>query len=71
MGVVTGPMEFQFGTNWAMFAKAAGGVFGHTLAMEGAFSFFLESAFLGLLVFGEKRLGARLHWLAAVGAFIC
>jgi cytochrome d ubiquinol oxidase subunit I len=70
MGVVTGiPMEFQFGTNWAMFAKAAGGVLGQTLAMEGVFSFFLESAFLGLLVFGEKRLGARLHWLAAVMVF--
>jgi cytochrome bd ubiquinol oxidase subunit I len=70
MGVVTGiPMEFQFGTNWAMFAKAAGGVLGQTLAMEGVFSFFLESAFLGLLVFGEKRLGARLHWLAAVLVF--
>ena len=71
MGVVTGiPMEFQFGTNWAMFAKAAGGVVGQTLAMEGVFSFFLESAFLGLLIFGEKRLSARLHWLAAVMVFV-
>ena len=71
MGVVTGiPMEFQFGTNWAIFAKAAGGVIGQTLAMEGVFSFFLESAFLGLLIFGEKRLGARLHWLAAVMVFV-
>jgi cytochrome d ubiquinol oxidase subunit I len=70
MGVVTGiPMEFQFGTNWAVFAKTAGGILGQTLAMEGVFSFFLESAFLGLLVFGEKRLGARLHWLAAVMVF--
>ena len=44
MGVVTGiPMEFQFGTNWARFSKAAGGVIGQTLAMEGVFSFFLES----------------------------
>ena len=66
MGVVTGiPMEFQFGTNWARFAKAAGGIVGQTLAMEGVLSFFLESTFLGLLVFGEKRLGPRLHWLAA------
>src|SRR5216684_1790368 len=40
MGVVTGiPMEFQFGTNWAEFSKAAGGVVGQTLAMEGIFSF--------------------------------
>src|ERR1700683_4274543 len=49
MGVVTGiPMEFQFGTNWAKFSRAAGGVIGQTLAMEGLFSFFLESTFLGL-----------------------
>ena len=58
MGVVTGiPMEFQFGTNWARFSKAAGGVIGQTLAMEGVFSFFLESSFLGAFLFGEKRLG--------------
>src|SRR5437773_12452522 len=65
VGVVTGiPMEFQFGTNWASFSRAAGGVIGQTLAMEGVFSFFLESTFLGLLLFGEKRLGPRGHWLA-------
>src|SRR5918995_1753243 len=58
MGVVTGiPMEFQFGTNWSRFSKAAGGVIGQTLAMEGVYSFFLESTFLGLLLYGEKRLG--------------
>ena len=46
IGVVTGiPMEFQFGTNWAQFSQAAGGVIGQTLAMEGVFSFFLESSF--------------------------
>src|SRR5881275_1910289 len=40
VGVVTGiPMEFQFGTNWASFSRAAGGVIGQTLAMEGVFSF--------------------------------
>ena len=71
MGVVTGiPMEFQFGTNWARFSRAAGGVLGQTLAMEGVFSFFLESTFLGLLIFGEKRLGPRLHWLAAFLVFL-
>ena len=65
MGVVTGiPMEFQFGTNWAQFSKAAGGVIGQTLAMEGVFSFFLESSFLGLFLFGEKRLGRIGHWWA-------
>jgi len=67
MGVVTGiPLEFQFGTNWARFSEAAGGVIGQTLAMEGVFAFFLESSFLYLLLFGEKRLGPKLHWLSAV-----
>jgi cytochrome d ubiquinol oxidase subunit I len=70
MGVVTGiPMEFQFGTNWAQFAKQAGGVIGQTLAMEGMFSFFLESTFLGLFLFGEQRLGPRLHWLSVVAVW--
>jgi cytochrome bd-type quinol oxidase subunit 1 len=65
LGVVTGvPMEFQFGTNWAGFSLASGGVIGQTLAMEGVFSFFLESSFLGLMLFGEKRLGQKLHWVS-------
>src|SRR5438477_8863191 len=65
MGVVTGiPMEFQFGTNWARFSKAAGGVIGQTLAMEGMFSFFLESTFLGLFIYGEKRLSPKMHWVS-------
>ncbi len=71
MGVVTGiPMEFQFGTNWAEFSRAAGGIIGQTLAMEGVFSFFLESTFLGLFLFGEKRLGPRGHWFAAFMVFV-
>ena len=70
-GVVTGiPMEFQFGTNWATFSKYAGGVIGQTLAMEGMFAFFLESSFIGLFLFGEKRLGQKLHWLSAVLLFV-
>ena len=71
LGVVTGiPMEFQFGTNWAQFSKAAGGVIGQTLAMEGVFSFFLESSFLGLFLFGEKRLGPRAHWFSSLMMFV-
>ena len=71
MGVVTGiPMEFQFGTNWAAFSKTAGGVIGQTLAMEGVFSFFLESSFLGLFLYGEKRLGPKLHLASAVLVFL-
>ena len=69
-GVVTGiPMEFQFGTNWARFSKFAGGVIGQTLAMEGMFAFFLESSFLGLFLFGEKRLSPRAHLASAFAVF--
>jgi len=80
MGVVTGiPMEFQFGTTWALFSSYAGGIIAQTLAMEGAFAFFLESAFLGLFLFGEQALGQKGHlfvtimvWIGtwASGAFI-
>ena len=67
LGVVTGvPMEFQFGTNWAAFSKTTGGVIGQTLAMEGIFAFFLESSFLALLVWGERRLSPRRHFAAAL-----
>lgn len=70
-GVVTGiPMEFQFGTNWASFSRFAGGVIGQTLAMEGTFAFFLESSFIGLFLFGEKKLGQKLHLLTAVLIFV-
>ncbi len=66
-GVVTGiPMEFEFGTNWARFSRLSGGVIGQPLAMEGVFSFFLESAFLGLFLYGEKRISKRMHWFSAV-----
>lgn len=71
MGVVTGiPMEFQFGTNWATFSQKTGGILGHPVSMEGVFSFFLESAFLGLFLFGEKRLSKWGHWAAAVAVFV-
>ncbi len=67
MGVVTGvPMEFQFGTNWAQFSASTGAIIAQTLAMEGAFAFFLESAFLGVFLFGEHVFSPRLHWLSAV-----
>ncbi len=71
LGVVTGiPMEFQFGTNWSEFSRRTGGVIGQPLAMEGVFSFFLESAFLGLFLFGEKRLSKLAHWGAAFLVFL-
>ncbi|MDO9261541.1 MAG: cytochrome ubiquinol oxidase subunit I [Flavobacteriaceae bacterium] len=71
MGVVTGiPMEFQFGTNWAKFSELTGGIIGQTLAMEGMFSFFLESSFLGLFLFGEKLLGHKLHFVSGLLVFL-
>jgi cytochrome d ubiquinol oxidase subunit I len=71
MGVVTGiPMEFQFGTNWAKFSELTGGIIGQTLAMEGLFSFFLESSFLALFIFGEKLMGQKLHFLTGFLVFL-
>jgi cytochrome d ubiquinol oxidase subunit I len=71
MGVVTGiPMEFQFGTNWALFSSYAGGIIAQTLAMEGAFAFFLESAFLGLFLFGEQAFGQKWHLFATIMVWI-
>jgi cytochrome d ubiquinol oxidase subunit I len=70
VGVVTGiPMEFQFGTNWARFSGRTGGVIGLTLALEGMFAFFAESAFLGLFLFGEKKISRRAHLLAGFMVF--
>lgn len=69
-GVVTGiPLEFQFGTNWAAFSKYAGGIIGQTLAMEGVFAFFLESSFLGVLLFGASRYSRRVLWAASAMLF--
>lgn len=71
MGVVTGiPMEFEFGTNWARFSAYAGSVIAQTLAMEGAFAFFLESAFLGIFLFGEQVFGQKIHLLSAILVWI-
>ncbi len=67
IGVVTGiPMEFQFGTNWAGFSRAAGAVVGQPLAMEGVFAFFLESIFLGVLLYGKGGRPSRLQAWSAV-----
>lgn len=71
LGVVTGiPMEFQFGTSWARFSERTGGVIGQTLAIEGMYAFFLESSFLGLFLYGEKRLSAKAHWFAGFMLFL-
>jgi cytochrome d ubiquinol oxidase subunit I len=69
-GVITGiPMEFQFGTNWARFSQYSGGVIATALAMEGVFAFFLESSFLGIFLFGERKFGPKIHWLSAFMVF--
>lgn len=65
IGVATGiVMEFQFGTNWGVFSRYVGDVFGSALAAEGIFAFFLESGFLAVLVFGWDKVGPRFHFLA-------
>lgn len=73
VGVATGiVMEFQFGTNWAEYSKFVGDIFGAPLAAEGVFAFFLESGFLGLYLFGRKRVSKGVHWfsilMVAVGS---
>lgn len=71
MGVATGiVMEFEFGTNWAAYSRYVGDVFGSALAAEGIFAFFLESGFLGILVFGWDRVSRPVHWLAALMVFL-
>ena len=67
MGVATGVvMEFEFGTNWAAYARYVGDIFGSALAAEGIFAFFLESGFLAVLVFGWDRVSKRMHFFATL-----
>ncbi len=71
LGVVTGiTMEFQFGMNWAEYSKYVGDIFGAPLAIEATVAFFLESTFIGLWVFGWKKISPKVHalsiWLVAL-----
>ncbi|GAB4008002.1 cytochrome ubiquinol oxidase subunit I [Spirosoma migulaei] len=67
IGVATGiVMEFEFGTNWAAYSRYVGDIFGSALAAEGIFAFALESAFLGILLFGWNRVSPRVHFMATV-----
>jgi cytochrome d ubiquinol oxidase subunit I len=67
VGVATGiVMEFEFGTNWASYSRFVGDIFGAPLAAEGVFAFFLESGFLGLLLFGRNRISSFVRWFAAL-----
>lgn len=75
MGVVSGiVMSYQFGTNWAEFSRRAGAVIGPLMGYEVLTAFFLEAGFLGIMLFGRKRVGDRLHMVAvavvAVGTLI-
>lgn len=67
VGVATGiTMEFQFGTNWAAYSRYVGDIFGAPLAAEGVFAFFLESTFVGLLVFGRDKISRGMRAFAAL-----
>ncbi len=73
MGVVTGiTQEFQFGTNWSRYSAYVGDVFGSLLAIEATATFFLESTFIGVWIFGWKKLSKKAHagvmWLVAIGS---
>ncbi len=75
LGVVTGiTLEFQFGTNWSRYSAYVGDIFGSLLAIEASVAFFLESTFIGVWIFGWKRLSARAHatvmWLVAAASNI-
>lgn len=71
IGVATGIiMEFEFGTNWAVYSRYVGDIFGSALAAEGLFAFGLESAFLGILLFGWNRVSPRVHFISTIGVFL-
>jgi len=70
LGVVTGiTLEFQFGTNWSRYSAYVGDIFGSLLAIEASLAFFLESTFIGIWIFGWKKLSKKAHatvmWLVA------
>jgi cytochrome d ubiquinol oxidase subunit I len=67
LGVASGiVMEFQFGTNWSIYSRFVGDVFGSALAAEGIFAFFLESGFLAILLFGWNKVKPRTHFISTI-----
>jgi cytochrome bd ubiquinol oxidase subunit I len=71
LGVVTGiTMEFQFGMNWAEYSRYVGDIFGAPLAIEATVTFFLESVFIGVWIFGWKKISKGVHaatiWIVAI-----
>lgn len=70
-GAATGiVMEFSFGTNWSVYSRAVGDIFGPILAAEGVIAFFLESVFLGVLIFARNKVSPKLYWLSALLVFV-
>ncbi|MBN1534725.1 MAG: cytochrome ubiquinol oxidase subunit I [Spirochaetes bacterium] len=71
LGVATGiVLEFAFGTNWANYSRMVGDIFGAPLAAEGIFAFFLESVFIGVLIWGRHRVSPRAYMISAVLVFL-
>jgi cytochrome d ubiquinol oxidase subunit I len=71
IGAATGiVMEFSFGTNWSGYSRAVGDVFGPILAAEGVIAFFLESVFIGVLIFARDKVSPKVYWLSALLVFI-
>jgi cytochrome d ubiquinol oxidase subunit I len=67
VGVATGiVLEFQFGTNWSQYSAYVGTIFGSPLAIEGLFAFFMESIFVGVMLFGWNRLSPKAHWVSTI-----
>ena len=66
LGVVSGVPSFQFGTNWPGYMEKVGNIAGPLLAYEILTAFFLEAAFLGIMLFGFRRVSNRVHTLATV-----
>lgn len=70
VGVATGiSLEFAFGTNWSEYSRMVGDIFGAPLAAEGVFAFFMESIFLGVLVFGREKVSKKMYLLSAFLVF--
>ena len=70
LGVATGiVLEFSFGTNWSTYSRVVGDIFGAPLAAEGVFAFFLESVFIGVLLFGRNKISKRAYWASAFLVF--
>jgi len=71
LGAATGiVMEFSFGTNWSEYSRTVGDIFGPILAAEGVIAFFLESVFVGVLIFGRKKVSPGVYWLSAFLVFL-